>query len=103
MNLVDVEFYGRAVEAGEMDRAEAIRQLIQATQDQVVTEQQAGHAIDTWATRRQRTEQVYFALHEDLRSLEGTGDVQERFRARARDVMRNNALKWIREHRNRER
>lgn len=52
MALVDdVEFFGRAVDAGDMDREAAVRALCEASGGGLA-EVGAGHLIDTWTTAR---------------------------------------------------
>ncbi|MFJ7269414.1 hypothetical protein ACIQV3_22680 [Streptomyces sp. NPDC099050] len=47
----DIEFYGRAVEAGEMTRDDAVRLLVEASAGGL-TESGASHLIVTWETAR---------------------------------------------------
>ncbi|MFE2850574.1 hypothetical protein ACFXJO_05500 [Streptomyces lavendulae] len=52
MTLVDdIEFYGRAVQAGEMEREQAVRLLVEASEGGL-TEYGASTALANWSTAR---------------------------------------------------
>lgn len=72
----DIEFYGRAVDAGELDRTEAARLLTEASNGGL-TEVGAGTAIDKWATTRTRLERQHADTVDTLRALRNGKPVPE--------------------------
>lgn len=61
----DIEFYGRAVEAGEMTREDAVRLLVEASAGGLA-EQGASSLIATWGTARARYVE---GLHQTIQDL----------------------------------
>lgn len=63
----DIEFYGRAVDAGDMTRETAARALAEASNGGL-TEYGAGTTIDGWATARTRLERQHADTVDALRN-----------------------------------
>jgi hypothetical protein len=82
----DIEFYGRAVDAGELNRAEAARLLAKASNGGL-TEVGAGTAIDRWATARERLERQHADTLDTLRALKNGKPVPEHVKRHMREDM----------------
>ena len=72
----DVEFYGRAVDAGEMPRADAIRHLVEAANGGL-TERGAETWLNEWATSRERMEAAVADNVDALRALRNGRPIPE--------------------------
>lgn len=94
----DIEFYGRAVDAGEMDRQQAVRLLTEASNGRL-GERGAAEYVDNWHGARRHFESVLFDVDDMLRALR-SGCPAELVAQRAREVMRAaakaSALRMIR-------
>ncbi|MGY0062798.1 hypothetical protein ACWY4P_40735 [Streptomyces sp. LZ34] len=86
----DVEFYGRAVDAGEMDRPQAVRLLAEASNDGL-TELGAARWLDDWQGARARLESQLFDVHDAIRALENGRPIPEHVVQRSRQAMRERA------------
>ncbi|MDX3230578.1 hypothetical protein [Streptomyces sp. ME19-01-6] len=82
----DIEFYGRAVDAGEMDRQQAVRLLVEASNGRL-GERGAAEYVDNWQDARSRLGSVLFDVDDMLRALK-SGCPTERVVQRAREAMR---------------
>ncbi|MEU9849313.1 hypothetical protein [Streptomyces sp. NPDC047985] len=81
----DIEFYGRAVAAGEMDRGQAARLLAEASRGGL-TLLGAKKAVDTWEGARERMERLHFDIVDTLRALENGRPVPEHVRRHSRET-----------------
>lgn len=77
----DIEFYDRAVDAGELDRQEAARLLVEASNGGL-TMAGATSAIDKWEGVRAQMERVQFDAVDALRALANEKLVPEHVRLR---------------------
>jgi hypothetical protein len=66
----DIEFYGRAVAAGDMPRAAAVKALTEASKGGL-TETGAGTTIDNWQTARATYRQVMTSSARNLDRIYG--------------------------------
>jgi hypothetical protein len=80
----DIEFYGRAVDAGEMDRADAVRMLAEASNGGL-TEYGAGTSIDGWTTARAQMERQCADTVDSLRALRNGKPVPEHVKRHQRE------------------
>lgn len=87
----DIEFYGRAVDAGEMDRGQAAQLLANASNGGL-TLLGAEQSIDTWEGARERMERLHFDTVDTLRALKNGRPVPEHVRRNSRHA----ALRMIR-------
>lgn len=77
MALVDdIEFYGRAVAAGEMTRADAVRALVRDS-GRGLTERGAADSIANWQTVRARYEQTFRDAAKALDRIYGLDDIDD--------------------------
>lgn len=95
----DVEFYGRAVDAGEMDRATATRLLVEASGGRLTELGAARWLDDDWEGARARLESQLFDIDDTLRALENGRPVPEHVTRHMRESARANALRMIRRSR----
>lgn len=100
MSLIDdIEFYGRAVAAGEMDRDWAARLLAEASGGRC-TVASAADWIDRWEGTRDRLERMYCDIVTAIRALENGRPIPEHVETRWREDMRRRnrerALRMIR-------
>ena len=72
----DIEFYGRAVDAGEMPRDQAARLLAEASNGGI-TELGAYSCIDKWATTRSRLESIAADTVDMLRAIDNGRPIPE--------------------------
>lgn len=91
----DVEFYGRAVDAGEMERQTAARLLVEASNGRL-TEPSADRWLDDWPGARARLESQLFDIHDTLRALKNGRPAPEHVTRHMRESARANALRMIR-------
>lgn len=91
----DVEFYGRAVDAGEMERPVAARLLAEASNGRLA-ELGAARWLDDWQGARARLENKLFDIHDTLRALKNGRPVPEHVTRHMRESARANALRMIR-------
>ncbi|MEV8101011.1 hypothetical protein [Streptomyces sp. NPDC088135] len=87
----DIEFYGRAVDAGEMNRGQAAQLLAQASNGGL-TLLGAEKAVDTWKGARACLERLHFDTVDLLRAAENGRPVPEHVRRHSRET----ALRMIR-------
>ncbi|MFD3336076.1 hypothetical protein ACFWV1_26030 [Streptomyces sp. NPDC058700] len=80
----DIEFYGRAVDAGELDRATATRLLAEASNGGL-TQRGAESSIAEWSTTRARMEQLRADTVDTLRALHNGKPIPEHVNRRMRD------------------
>lgn len=86
MALVDdVEFYGRAVDAGEMIRDQAAQLLAEASNGGL-TVYGAECAIAEWKTYRSRIQRLHFDTVDSIRALQNGRPTPEHLRQRAREL-----------------
>lgn len=86
----DIEFYGRAVAASELDRAKAAELLAEASKGGL-TVLGAERAIDEWETYRSRLERLRFDTVDAIRALQNGRPVPEHVKRRAHE----NTLRMI--------
>lgn len=91
----DVEFYGRAVDAGEMERTTAAQLLVQASGGRL-TELGAARWLDDWQGARARLESQLFDIDDMLRTLKSGRPVPEHVTRNMRERARADALRMIR-------
>lgn len=87
----DIEFYGRAVDAGEMTHDVAAEALAEASNGGL-TLLGAGQSIDDWKGARARLERQYADTVDTLRALQNGKSVPEHVERH----MREDALRMIR-------
>jgi hypothetical protein len=90
----DIEFYGRAVAAGEMARDQASQLLAEASNGGL-TVYGAETAIDGWETCRSRLQRLHFDTVDAIRALQNGRPVPEHVKQRAHE----DALRMIRSRR----
>jgi hypothetical protein len=71
----DIEFYGRAVAAGEMTRTDATQALADASNGGL-TLHGAAESIDNWQTARAKYQQVGRQAAQALDKIYGLDDIQ---------------------------
>ena len=86
----DIEFYGRAVDAGEMDRQRAVRLLAEASNGRL-TELGAADYMDGWQTARSRLESMLLDVDNAIRALKNGRPIPEHVVQRSRQTMRASA------------
>lgn len=91
----DIEFYGRAVDAAEMERTQAATLLAKASNGRF-TELGAARVIRNWVGYRARIESQLFDLDDALRAVENGRPFPEHVTQRIRERARANALRAIR-------
>ncbi|MFF6903489.1 hypothetical protein [Streptomyces hydrogenans] len=72
----DIEFYGRSVEAGELDRPTATRLLVEASNGGL-TQLGAEISIARWSSTRAQLEKQYADTVDALRALENGKPIPE--------------------------
>ena len=93
----DIEFYGRAVDAGEMDRQVAARLLVE-TSGSRLTEPCAARWLDNWQGARARLESKLFDVTDTLRALKNGRPVPGHVTRHMHEGARAEALRMIRRH-----
>lgn len=90
----DIEFYGRAVDAGEMDRDRAAQLLAEASRGGL-TVLGAERAIDDWEGARSRLERLHADTVDTIRAIQNGRPVPEHVKRH----MHEDALRMIRRDR----
>lgn len=86
----DIEFYGRAVDAGELSRDQAA-ELLARNSDGFFTARAAASWIDRWEDTRERFERLHCDLDDAIRALKNGRPIPEHVEARWREDMRRRA------------
>jgi hypothetical protein len=88
----DIEFYGRAVDAGEMDRDVAARLLAEASGGGL-TVRGAAQSIGDWYGLRDRMRSMYADTVDALRALENGRPIPAHVLSNSRRRMRDSLLR----------
>lgn len=91
----DIEFYGRAVDAREMDRGQAVQLLVEASRGGL-TARGATETLAGWTTARARYERILHDTHDTLRALNNGRPVPEHVTRHMREHARASAYRIIR-------
>jgi hypothetical protein len=91
----DIEFYGRAVDAGEMPRKQAA-ELLARDSHGGLTVAGAQRAIDDWVGLRDRMHAMYADVVDTIRAISNNRPVPEHVQRHARERAQENLLRSIR-------
>lgn len=94
----DIEFYGRAVAAGELDRDRAA-ELLARDSGGFFTVPCAASWLDRWESARARLDQMASDVFHTLKAIENGRPVPEHVERHIRDRARQEALRMIRRRR----
>ena len=91
----DIEFYGRAVDAGEIPRRQAAELLARDSHGGLTTAG-AQRAIDDWVGLRDRMHAMYADVVDTLRAISNNRPVPEHVQRHTRERAKENLLRSIR-------